>query len=76
MLRLVASRQLAGAVNPDGERADRVPYGRYVVREAAVRPLVAVVGLLAQEAEPRPLREQDVVPVGGRSPVAVAPDAL
>ena len=51
--RLVARRELVGAVDRDRERADVIVRRRDVVGEAAVRPAVAVVGLLAQEAEAR-----------------------
>ena len=57
---LVARRELVGAVDRDGERADVVVGRRDVVGEAAVRPAVAVVGLLAQEAEARAV-DDDVV---------------
>ena len=53
VLVLVARGELVGAVDRDGERAEVVAGGRDVVGERAVRPLVAVVGLLAQEAEAR-----------------------
>ena len=68
--RLVARRELVGAVDRDGERADVVAGRRDVVGEAAVRPAVAVVGLLAQEAEARVV-DDDVVALGVRRPEAV-----
>ena len=67
---LVPRRELVGAVDRDGERADRVVGRRDVVGEAAVRTAVAVIGLLAQEAEAGAV-DDDVVPFGMRGPEAV-----
>ena len=54
----------------DGECPGRVVAGRDVVRQAAVRALVAVVCLLAEEAEAGAV-EHDVVAVCACRPVAV-----
>ena len=75
VLLLVAPSDLVGAVDPDPESADRVAGRREVVGQAAVRPRVAVVGLLAQEAEPCSLIQKNIVAVGARAPVAVHPAA-
>ena len=71
--RLVPGRQLVGAVDPDGERPHVVVRGRHVVGEAAVRALVAVIGLLAQEREARAV-DHDVVALGVRRPESVDAD--
>ncbi len=73
MRRLVPRCKLVRAVDRDSERPDVVVRRGDVVREAAVRTAVAVIGLLAQEAEAR-LGDDDVVCLGVRGPVAV--DAL
>ena len=70
MYGLVPRRKLVGAVDRDGERREGVVGGRNVVGEAAVRAAVAVVCLLAQEAEACPV-DDDVVAVGMRRPEAV-----
>ena len=67
---LVPRRKLVGAVDRDGERPERVVGGRDVVGEAAVRTAVAVIGLLAQEAEAGAV-DDDVVALGVRGPEAV-----
>src|SRR5580765_584442 len=55
----------------DGEGADVVALGRDVVGETAVRPRVAVRGLLAQKIEGGAVLQDDVVAVRTRRPVAV-----
>ena len=66
-----ARGELVGAVDrrPRRRRVESSA-GRHVVGEAAVRPAVAVVRLLAEEAEARPA-EHDVVALGVRGPEAV-----
>src|SRR5439155_18026040 len=52
------------------ERAQVVAFGSDVVGQAAVRARVAVIRLLAQEAEARSLVQDDVVALGRRRPEA------
>src|SRR5579885_2681151 len=67
-----ARGQLVGALDRDRERPGVVARRRHVVGEAPVRPPVAVVCLLAQEAEARAV-EHDVVALGVRRPEPVHP---
>ena len=65
-----ARGELVGAdPGGDGERADVIAVGRDVVGERAVRPRVAVVRLLAEEAEAR-VADDDVVSLRVRRPEA------
>ena len=65
VLRLERGGELVGAEpGGDRERAEVVSLRSDVVGEAAVRARVAVVGLLAQEAEARALVQDDVVALG------------
>ena len=68
--RLVPGRELVGPVDRDGERAHVVVRRRDVVGEAAVRALVAVIRLLAQEGEADTV-DHDVVALGVRRPESV-----
>ena len=54
----------------DRERAQVVSLRSDVVRQAAIRARVAVIRLLAQEAEARSLVQDDVVALGRRRPEA------
>ena len=60
----------------NGEGADVVGVRRNVVGEAAVRPRVAVRGLLPQQVETETILEDDVVAGRTRRPVAVDPPRL
>ena len=71
VLGLEAGGELVRAVDRRRRTRRGVAGGRDVVREAAVRARVAVVGLLAQAREARPVLEHDVVAVGVRGPEAV-----
>src|SRR5712691_6887959 len=73
---LVARGELVRTVDRDGERPEVIVALSHKVREAAIRPRVAVVGLLTQEAESRPFLEEDVVSVRARRPEPVHPSSL
>ena len=64
VLGLVTGGELVGAVDRDGEGAEVVACGRDVVGQAAVRPRVALGGLLAQHREAHAALEHDVVALG------------
>ncbi len=70
LLGLEPRRELVGAVDRDGERSEVVAFGSDVVGEAAVRPRVSVGCLLAEEAEPGPAVEKDIVAFAARRPEA------